>query len=140
MYAKLKTWSSPTLFSDLSLDEIIGKLKDCTRGETVEIAERYRFFKRQQKSEEAVIDYMSELHKLAKSCNFDNYLNTALHVQFVCGLRDTRIQQELLSVKDLTVTRALEKAQAIKAASREAHVFQPSERRTKFTLLSMKTR
>ena len=57
MYGKLKTWISPTSFSDLSLDEIVGKLKDRTSGETVEIAERYRFFKIQQKSEEAVTDY-----------------------------------------------------------------------------------
>ena len=120
MYAKLKTWISPTSFSDLSLDEIVGKLKDHTSGETVEIAERYRFFKRQQKSEEAVIDYMSELRKLAKSCNFNNYLNTALCDQFVCGLRYARIQQELLSIKDLTVTHALEKAQAMEAASKRS--------------------
>ena len=80
MYAKLKTWISPTSFSDLSLDEIVGKLKDRTSGETVEIAERYQFFKRQQKSEEAIIDYVSELHKLAKSCNFDNYLNAAVEL------------------------------------------------------------
>ena len=66
---------------------------------------------------------MSELHKLAKSCNFDNYLNTALRDKFVCGLRDGHIQLELLSVKDLTVTQALEKAQAMEAASREAHMF-----------------
>ena len=67
MYAKFKMWISPTLFSNLSLDEIVGKLKYRTSRETVEIAERYRFFKRQQKSEEAVIDYMSELHKLVTS-------------------------------------------------------------------------
>ena len=40
----------------------------------------------------------------------------------------TLVQQELLSVKDLTVTRALEKAQAIEAASRKVRVFQQSEK------------
>ena len=126
MYTKLKTWISPTSLSDLTLDEIVAKLKDRTSAETVEIAERYRFFKRLQQPEEAVIDHMSELRKLAKSCNFAKYLNTALHDQFVCGLRDSHVQQELLSVKNLTVAQALEKAQAMEAASREARAFQQS--------------
>ena len=39
MYAKLKTWISPTSLSDLSLDEMVKKLKVCTHTETVEIAE-----------------------------------------------------------------------------------------------------
>ena len=128
MYTKLKTWISPTSLAELTLNEIVAKLKDRTSAETVEIAERYRFFKRLQQPEEAVIDYMSELRKLAKSCNFANYLNTALRDQFVCGLRDSHVQQELLSVKNLTVAQALEKAQAMEAASREARAFQQSDR------------
>ena len=62
------------------------------------------------------------------SCNFDNYLNPALHDQFVCGLQDARVQQELLSIKDLMMTRALEKAQAMEVVSRETCVFQQSEK------------
>ena len=93
---------------------------------------------RQQKSEEALIDYTSELQKLAKSCNFANYLNIASRDQFVCCLQDAHMQQELLSVKNLTVTQALEKAQAMEAASREARIFQQSEK-DKGPLSSMMT-
>lgn len=111
----------------MSLNEIIEKLKTRTREETVEIAERYRFFKQQQRPDESVIDYMSELRKLVKTCNFLDYLNMVLCDQFVCGLRDSRIQRELLSVKDLMVTQALERCQAMEAASRETQNFQKPE-------------
>lgn len=52
MFSNLKVWVSPTALSDLSLDDIVTRLRV---PETVEIAERYRFFKRVQKSEESVI-------------------------------------------------------------------------------------
>lgn len=120
MYAKLKTWINPTPFSEL-LTEIIEKIKARTREET----ERYRFFKRQQQSG---IDYMSELRRLAKTCNFADYLNTALRDQFVCGLRDSQIQRELLSMKNLTVANALEKSQAMEVASRETRNFNNQKR------------
>lgn len=65
--------------------------------ETVEITERYGFFKRQQKADEKVTEYIPGLRSLAKSCNFGNYLDTDLRDEFVCGL---------LCSSDLTVGQA----------------------------------
>ena len=42
--------------------------------QTIEIEERFKFFKRMQKPSEPVVEFMSELRKLAKSCNFGEYL------------------------------------------------------------------
>ena len=123
MYTKLKTWVNPTPLAELNLEQIIDHLKVRTRPETVEIAERYKFFKRLQQPSESIIDYMGELRKLAKTCNFAGYLNTALRDQFVCGLRDTHIQRELLSIRDLTVATALDKGRAMEAASIELQQF-----------------
>ena len=53
---------------------------------------------------------MSELRSLAKSCSFGNYLDTALRDQFVCGLQNQKIQQELLCTRNLTVGQALDKS------------------------------
>ena len=44
MYGKLKTWIRPSTFSDLTLAQIVSKLKERTTEETIEIAERYIFF------------------------------------------------------------------------------------------------
>ena len=45
-YSKLKTLVSPTPLADLSLNTIVEKLAEHHRPDTVEIAERFKFFKR----------------------------------------------------------------------------------------------
>ena len=107
MYVNLKTWIQPNILSALTLAQIVAQLKEHTKEETVEITECYKFFRRQQQPREAVIEYMSGLKQLARTCNFAAYLDTALQDQFVCGMRDLRIQRELLLVKDLTLASAL---------------------------------
>eukprot|EP00731_Ephydatia_muelleri_P009464 Em0005g50a len=119
MFSNLKVWVSPTALSDLSLDDIVTRLRARTVPETIEIAERYRFFKRVQKSEENVIEYMSNLRALAKTCNFGDYLDTALRDQFVCGLQDSRIQRELLCIRDLSLAQAQDKARSMEIVLKE---------------------
>ena len=80
--------------------------------DTVEIAERFKFFKRVQQEKESVADYIAELRKLSKTCNFGDYLDTALRDQLVCGLNELTTQKELLCIKDLTLTIAIDKARA----------------------------
>ena len=104
----------------------MARLKERTTEETVEIAERYKFFKRQQQPGETVVEYMSGLKQLASTCNFVDHLATALRDQFVCGMRDARMQRELLSVKDLTLPLVLQKSQAIEVATKERENFQQS--------------
>ena len=87
--------------------------------QTIEITERFKLFKGMQKPSESVVKFMSELKKLAKSCNFNEYLKTVLLDQFVCGLKDTSCQQELLSIADLTVEVAQRKAQAVEVIALE---------------------
>ena len=114
MYTKLKIWISPTSFSDLSLNEIVEKLKVHTLAETIEITS----FSREGSSQMSLLLITCQSYGTSKTCNFANYLDTALRDQFVCGLRDPRIQQELLSMKDLTVAKALERSQAMEVASK----------------------
>ena len=95
-------------------------LKTLYRPQTVEIAERFKFFKRNQGVTELTADFMAELRHLAKTCNFGQYLETALRDQFICGLRDEKCQRELLSIQDLTVAIALQKTTAAEAVSKEA--------------------
>ena len=89
------------------------------RPQTIEIAERFKFFKRMQKPSEMVVEFMSELRALAKSCNFGEYLRTVLRDRFVCGLKDSKCQQELLSIADLTVELAQRKTQAAEVVAIE---------------------
>ena len=85
----------------------------------MEIAKRFKFFKRTQGMSEGTANFMAALRHLAKTCNFGQYLETALCDQFVCGLCDGICQQELVSKQDLTAAVVLQKATAAEAVSKE---------------------
>ena len=116
-FAKLKVLANPNPISDLKMEAIIGLLVVYYKSQTIEIAECFKFFKRMQKPSETVTEFMSELRALAKSCNFGEYLKTALWDQFVWRLKDSKCQQELLSVGNLTVESTQSKAQAAEAVA-----------------------
>jgi len=61
---------------------------------------------------------------LAKTCNFKQYLELAIRDQFVCGLRDSKCQKELLCVADLTADLALQQAKAAEVVRKEMEVMQ----------------
>jgi len=54
------------------------------------------------------VDFIAELRRLAKTCNFGNYLETAIRDYFVCGLCDSKCQKGLLCREGLTVDIAQE--------------------------------
>ena len=125
-FAKLRDLASPRDIVDLSLGDIMELLKTHYRPQTVEIAERYKFFKRTQGVSERTADFMAELRWLAKTCNFGQYLETALRDQFVCGLRDEKCQRELLSIQDLTAEITIRQATAAEVVSKETQAMQES--------------
>jgi len=77
-FSKVKTLGSPTPLTELSLAQAVEYMKQHYKKETVEIAERFKFFKRVQQQQESLADFLAELRKLTKTCNFGNYLATAL--------------------------------------------------------------
>ena len=118
-FSKLKTLASPTRVSELTLDQIMEYLIGHYKPQTIEIAERFKFFKRHQLGGESTTDFMTELRRLAKTCNFGDYLESTIRDQFVCGLRDTKTQRELLCIPELTAQIALRKARAAEAVYKE---------------------
>ena len=69
-YNLLKILVRPQKPQDLSLDELLEALQKHYQPRIVVIAERYRFYKRQQREEESIAVYQSELRRLAKDCQF----------------------------------------------------------------------
>ena len=118
-FAKLKTLVSPTPLNDLSLSAIVTTMTQHYKKDTVEIAERFKFFKRVQQEKESVADYVAELRRLSKTCNFGDYLETALRDQVVCGLCELTMEKELLCIKDFTLSMAIDKARAAETVNRE---------------------
>ena len=123
-FAKLKVLASPTPVADLTLDAIMEHLVAHYRPKTSKIAERFKFFKRSQKKGEAAVDFIADLRRLAKTCNFGNYLETAIRDQFACGLHDSKCQTELLCKEGLTADIALQSARASEVVAQEAKAMQ----------------
>ena len=94
-------------------------MKQHYKKETVKIAEQFKFFKRVQHDDEEVADYVAELRRLGKTCNFGDYLDTALRDQLVCGLKDQKTQKELLCMQGLTLAVEIVRSQAAEAVNRE---------------------
>ena len=91
------------------------------------IAERFHFHRRDQAAGETIAEYVAELRRLSTHCDFGDTLNDALRDRLVCGLRYESVQKRLLSEPDLTFKRALEIAQSLEAADKNAKALKGTE-------------
>ena len=71
---------------------------------------------------------MAQLQRLAKTYNFKQYLEFAIREQFVCGLRDSKCQKELLCVAEFTADLALQWVKAAEVARKETEGMQESHK------------
>ena len=129
-YSLLRNLMMPDLPQDKSLAEVTAALENHFQPKPIVIAERFHFHKRNQLPSESVAEYVAELRRLSTHCDFGAYLSDALRDRLVCGLRSESVQKQLLAVKDLTFKDALDRAQAMEAADRNAkslHVTEPAE-------------
>ena len=119
-YGLIRNLVAPDEPSGKSLVNITDIMKTHLCPEPITIAERFRFYRRVQGSDEPIKGYVAELKSLSSTCKFGGFLNEALRDKFVCGLRDQNVQKKLLSMKDLTFNKALEEAISMEIASRDA--------------------
>ena len=84
------------------------------------IVQRFTFNTRLRRSDESIAEFVAELKSIARHCKLGNVLNDMLRDRLVCGVNDTRIQRSLLQEPNLTYEKALEIAQGIEAAAKNA--------------------
>ena len=94
-YTVLKSLTAPTLPAECELRKIKEVLVLHYKPTSLIIAKRFAFHKRDQLLEEKVNNFMIELRKLARLCNFGNFLEQALRDRFVCGLAKASLQKRL---------------------------------------------
>ena len=122
-YAILRNLLAPDSPISKPFSVLVEKLRDHFEPKPSIIAERFKFHRRGQNAGETITVYIAELRRLAVRCSFPReYLDDTLRDRFVCGLRSESTQKLLLAEKELTLTIALEKAQNLEAAQRDAQV------------------
>ena len=118
-YTLLRNLATPEKPADKTYDEIVKLLKDHLSPEPLQIAERHRFIKRVQLEGENINTYVAALRKLSEHCGYPDLENT-LRDQLVVGLRNEQIKKRLLSEAKLTLVKAIETAQAMETAAKDA--------------------
>ncbi|XP_055522452.1 uncharacterized protein K02A2.6-like [Wyeomyia smithii] len=121
--------------------EIVRVLEAHFNPEPLEILENFRFKSRKQgedRPEETIDEYLIALRKLAITCNFGEYLNTALRNQLVFGLKDRTIQSRLLEVQNLTLERAREIAVSMELSSKGGREIQSRQGKPEINLVEQK--
>ena len=106
------------------------KLEAHFKPKLIIIAERFRFYKRNQESGEKMANYLAELQRLAATCDFKTFLEKALQDKFVCGLSSEGVQRRLLVEAGLMLDKAFEMAQDMEASAVDVKEFHSKPKET----------
>ena len=119
-YTLVRNLVSPAKPGEKSYDELVKALKDQFNPIPSETVQRSRFHNRVRKPGESVATFVAELRSLAEFCNFGAVLDDMLCDRLICGINNSKIQQKLLAKKKLTLTSAIETAQGMETAAKNA--------------------
>ncbi|XP_063374907.1 uncharacterized protein LOC134662567 isoform X2 [Cydia amplana] len=119
-YELLSNLTSPKKPADMTYAEVIKIMSEHIEPKPSFMAERYRLRQRRQGDKETVAQYLSDLKKLAKHCEFSTTLEDNLRDQFVCGLKNDTIRQRLFAETGLTYIKAVQLALSLEAAEKDA--------------------
>ncbi len=123
-YALMKDILAPTKPHTKTFAELTSVLKSHLSPEPITIAERFRFYKRDQAESESISEYIAVLKRLSSKCLFGLFLDDALRDRLVCGLRDKSIQERLLSVDPLDFKKACKAAVTLEQALSDVKLLQ----------------
>jgi hypothetical protein len=74
---------------------------------------RYKFNTRDQRSDENIDQYVTELRRLANDCSYGELLEEMIRDRIVCGTNNPRIKEKLLQAETLDLSRAINIARGI---------------------------
>ncbi|KAL0892417.1 hypothetical protein ABMA27_015532 [Loxostege sticticalis] len=121
-YEVLSSLASPKKPAEITYDAAVKMLKDHLQPKPSVMAERYRFRQRRQRDGETIAQYITELKKLSKLCDFGTNLEDSLRDQLVCGVVSDVIRQRLFAEDNLNYASAVKLACSLEAAERNAAV------------------
>lgn len=111
---------------DQTYDQIVTLLQAHYSPAPLEILENFKFKSRKQQENESLQDYVTDLEKLALTCNFGNHLENAIRNQFVFGIQNRVVQSRLLEIRDLTLAKAKDTAFGMEMSHRGTNEMQGS--------------
>ena len=119
-FSLIRSLVSPKRPSEMKIEDLNKILRNHLQPTPILIAERYKFYNRNQEEHESITDYNAELRREALHCNFKEFLDDALRDRFVCGLRDHHIRKRLLVERTLDLKTALDLAKSMNKSATES--------------------
>lgn len=119
-YELLSNLTSPKKPSEKTFITVVQVMRDHLQPKPSFMAERYRFRQRRQLAGESISQYISELKRLSRYCEFETVLEENLRDQLVCGLSSELIRQRVFTEENLGYAKAVKIACAMEAAERDA--------------------
>ncbi|XP_073949861.1 uncharacterized protein [Choristoneura fumiferana] len=115
-YELLVTLCTPEKPANVTYSVIVKLLADHLQPKPSVLAERYKFRQRKQGRNESIAEYVADLKKLSRFCDFGSWLDESIRDQLVCGLYNESIRLRLFSEQDLKMKKACALAVAMEAA------------------------
>lgn len=91
-----------------TLKDILKELDGHFNGKRNVTVERHKFFTRSQKEVESIEQYVLELKKLAKTCEFGSLYDDLIKDRLVCGVSSATIRERLLREESLNLEKAMD--------------------------------
>lgn len=93
-------------------DTVIRKFEEYCVGSTNETYEAFNFNCRHQTPGESIDEFVADLRRLIKTCNYGQLEDRLLRDQIVLGVRDETLRSKLLEVRQLTLTACIDMGRA----------------------------
>ncbi|XP_070378787.1 uncharacterized protein [Dermacentor albipictus] len=107
---------------------VIAKFDTYCAEQLNEVHERYLFRQRVQGQGEPVEQFVRELRKMSRSCNFGTTAESFIRDQIVFGTNDDKVRQKLLQDKKLTLAKAEEVCKAAEMTAAQNEIWSREQR------------
>ena len=104
----------------VKFDKVIEAFVNYTTPKKNTTYERYIFFGRNQKTEETYNQYVTELRKLAKSCDFGTLEDSLIKDKLISGILSDKVRESLLRVEDLDLATAIKNCKIAERSKTQA--------------------
>ena len=135
-YTLLRNIVAPDKSAAKEYDQLVEAFRAHLDPKSIIIAERFKFHRRNQREGKSIAQYIAELRKLSKHCDFREFLDQALRDRLVCGLTSEATQKQLLAEMDLTLAKAQEIAVGMEAAAKQTNKLRVSSKANKLRVSS----
>ena len=117
-YSVFRTFKFEREDDKADVDSIIDAFQKHCIGEANVTYERFVFHQRVQQSGEIFDDFLADLRKMARTCEFAQLEDSLIRDRIVIGIRDEPTRRRLLQVKKLSLGDAIDACRASEATSR----------------------